>query len=377
MGGDGFDQAVFLVVLALRFGIPLFIPRFPLPAILAALVLDAADQTIFQQLTELNLDGYQNYDKALDIFYLTIAFLAVYRNWTNTTAINVARFLWYYRLFGVWLFEVFQERWILFVFPNTFEYFFIAYVAIGTQWDPRRLTQRAVIGMAAFIWIFVKLPQEWWIHIAQNDFTDFMKVDIFGTTPTTSWADAITNRPVVTIALVAAIALLAAAAVWAYRKAPEPDWSFRVDVDKPVPHIVVPEREQAPLWFAPPFAEKLLLVGLIAAIFTSVLNLDTPVLRIVAATALIIGASVGVSQLLARRGIEWSSIGLQWIVLAVVNSALIGTYAALVGNSLNRSLAFFFGLLLTMVIVLYDRFLGRRIALDAEEPVTPPVASTG
>jgi hypothetical protein len=362
MGGDTSDIAVFLVVVAMRFIIPLFIPRFPLPAILAALVLDAADQTIFQQFTNLNLDGYQNYDKALDIFYLTIAFLAVYRNWTNTTAINVARFLWYYRLFGVWLFEVFQERWILFVFPNTFEYFFIAYAAIHTQWDPRRLTDRAVIGLAAFIWIVVKLPQEWWIHIAQNDFTDFMKVDVFGTTPTTSWADAITNRPLVTLALVVAMGLAAALAVWAYRKAPQPDWSFRVDVDKPVPHVELPDRPQAPLWFAPPFAEKLLLVGLIAAIYTSVLNLDTPVLRIVAATALIIAASVGVSQALARRGIEWSSLGLQWIVLAVVNSVLIGTYAVLVGGSLNRSLAFFFGLLLTMVIVLYDRFIGQRTA---------------
>jgi hypothetical protein len=362
MGGDTSDIAVFLVVVGLRFIIPLFIPRFPLPAILAALVLDAADQTIFQQFTNLNLDGYQNYDKALDIFYLTIAFLAVYRNWTNTTAINVARFLWYYRLFGVWLFEVYQERWILFIFPNTFEYFFIAYAAIHTQWDPRRLTDRTVIGLAAFIWIVIKLPQEWWIHIAQNDFTDFMKEDVFGTTPTTSWVDAITNRPAVTLALIVAIGLAAALVVWGYRKAPPKDWSFRVDVDKPVPRVELPDRPQAPLWIAPPFAEKLLLVGLIAAIYTSVLNLDTPVLRIVAATALIIGASVGVSQLLARRGIEWSSLGLQWIVLAVVNSALIGTYAVLVGNSLNRSLAFFFGLLLTMVIVLYDRFIGERTA---------------
>ncbi|MDC3402559.1 hypothetical protein OAX95_01335, partial [bacterium] len=230
MGGDTSDIAVLLVVMAMRFIIPLFIPRFPLPAILAALVIDAADQTIFQQFTNLNLDGYQNYDKALDIFYLTIAFLATYRNWTNTIAINVARFLWYYRLFGVWLFEVVQQRWILFIFPNTFEYFFIAYVAIRTQWDPRRLTDRVVIGLAAGIWIFIKLPQEWWIHIAQNDFTDFMKVDVFGTTPTTSWGDAITNRPVVTIALIAAIGLLSGLAVWAYRRAPAPDWSFRVDV---------------------------------------------------------------------------------------------------------------------------------------------------
>jgi hypothetical protein len=365
MGGDGFDQAVFLVVLALRFGIPLLIPRFPLPAILAALVIDAADQTIFQQFTDLNLDGYQNYDKALDIYYLTIAFLAVYRNWMNTAAINVARFLWYYRLVGVWLFELYQERWLLFVFPNTFEYFFIAYVAIGTQWDPRRLSRNAVFGLAAFIWIVIKLPQEWWIHIAQNDFTDFMKETVFGTTPTTSWADAITNRPLVTIALVVGIALVATLAVWGLRRAPEKDWSFRVDVDKPTPVVDLPDRPQAPLWLAPPFAEKLLLVGLIGAIYASVLNLDTPVLRIIVATSLIIGASVGVSTLLARRGIAWSSIGIQFVVLAAINSALIALYASLLGATLNRGLALFFGLLLTMIIVLYDRYLGEREANPA------------
>jgi len=368
MGGDNSDIAVLLVVMAMRFIVPLFIPRFPLPAILAALVIDAADQTIFQKFTDLNLDGYQNYDKALDIFYLTIAFLAVYRNWTNTTSINVARFLWYYRLIGVWLFEMFQARWILFVFPNTFEFFFIAYAAIRTQWDPRRLTDRAVIGLAACIWIFIKLPQEWWIHIAQNDFTDFMKVDVFGTSPTTSWGDAITNRPAVTIALLTAIGLLSVTAVWGLRRAPQRDWSFRVDVDKPIPHIDLPDRPQRSLWIAPPFAEKLLLIGLLAAIFTSVLNIDTPIYRIVIGTMLIIAASVGVSEWLSRRGIEWSSIGVEFVVLVGINSAVIGLYSALLGDRVNRSLVLFFGLLLTMVIVLYDRFTGERAE---REPIDP------
>ena len=340
-------------------------PRFPLPAIIFALVLDAADQTIFQRYTNLNLDGYQNYDKALDIFYLTIAFLAVYRNWTNTTAINVARFLWYYRLVGVWLFEVLQERWLLFVFPNTFEYFFIAYVAIGTQWDPRRLTNRAVIGLAAFIWIVIKLPQKWWIHIAQNDFTDFMKETVFGVDGTDSWGTAIGNRRAVTIALVVAIALVSAAVVWGLRKAPQRDWSFRVDVDKPLPDLDIADRPQAPLWLAPPFAEKLLLVGLIAATYSSVLNVDAPMIRIIIGTSLIIAASVVVSAWLSRRGTAWSSIGLQWIVLAAVNSVLIGAYSALLGSDINRSLVFFFGLLLTMIIVLYDRFLGERAERSA------------
>ncbi|MGI9623512.1 MAG: hypothetical protein ACR2PK_11800, partial [Acidimicrobiales bacterium] len=60
------DGLVFAIVVGARLLVPLLIPRFPLPAILAALVIDAADQTVFQQLTDLDLDGYQSYDKALD-----------------------------------------------------------------------------------------------------------------------------------------------------------------------------------------------------------------------------------------------------------------------------------------------------------------------
>jgi hypothetical protein len=358
VGGDSFDHVVLLVVIGARLIVPPFIPRFPLPAIVAALVIDAADQTIFQQLTNLNLDGYQNYDKALDIYYLTIAFLAVYRNWTNTTAIHVAQFLWYYRLVGVLLFEILQYRWLLFVFPNTFEYFFIAYEAVRTQWDPRRLTRRAVYTTAAFIWIVIKLPQEWWIHIAQNDFTDFMRETIFGVETTTPWSEAVTNRPAVTIALIAATGALIALAVWLYRRLPEPNWSFRFDVDKPIPAVDAPTQPTMTMW--PPIAEKLLLIGLVGSIFASALNVDTTWWRIVGATVLLVVVNALVSQALARRGMEWSSLGVEFVVLGLANSALLSVYASLVGDGLNRALTLFFGLLLTVIIVLYDRFRHER-----------------
>ena len=70
----GNDELIFLAVVSARFFLPLLIFRYPLPAILACLVLDAADQTIFQNNTNLDLSGYQSYDKALDVFYLAIAF---------------------------------------------------------------------------------------------------------------------------------------------------------------------------------------------------------------------------------------------------------------------------------------------------------------
>ena len=96
---------------------------------LVALVIDGLDQTIFQTFTSLDLSGYQQYDKALDVYYLSIAYSATMRNWTNLDAFSVSRFLYYYRLVGVVAFELTQVRALLLVFPNTFEYFFDAYEA--------------------------------------------------------------------------------------------------------------------------------------------------------------------------------------------------------------------------------------------------------
>ena len=132
MGAD----TVVVVVVLLRFTIPLFIPKYPLPAILAALVLDAADQTIFSWVTSDPLPGYQSYDKALDVYYLAIAYIATMRTWRDPVAFQLSRFLYLYRLIGVTLFELTHARWLLLVFPNTFEYFFIAYEAVRTRWNP-------------------------------------------------------------------------------------------------------------------------------------------------------------------------------------------------------------------------------------------------
>ena len=72
----GAEAAVFIAVIAGRFLIPLLILRCPLPAIVAALVLDGVDQTIFQS-KGYDSPGYQGHDKAMDVFYLAIAQLDV------------------------------------------------------------------------------------------------------------------------------------------------------------------------------------------------------------------------------------------------------------------------------------------------------------
>jgi hypothetical protein len=149
----------------------LLIIRYPLPAIIASLVLDSVDQTIFQSMGY-DPPGYQGYDKAMDVYYLAVAYLSTLRNWTSASAFAVGRFLYFYRLVGVVAFELSDWRPMLLIFPNTFEYFFIAYEALRLRWNPDRLGLRTWVLIAGGIWVFVKLPQEWWIHVAQLDLTD-------------------------------------------------------------------------------------------------------------------------------------------------------------------------------------------------------------
>ena len=98
-------EVVFWTVVLARFALPLLIPRYPLPAIIGCLVLDAVDQTIFQPFGY-DPPFYQSYDKAMDVFYLSVAYLASLRNWTNHSAVKISRFLFFYRQIGVVPFEL-------------------------------------------------------------------------------------------------------------------------------------------------------------------------------------------------------------------------------------------------------------------------------
>jgi len=152
------EWAILFFVTAARLLVPLAVPRYPLPAIFTALLLDGVDQTLFQQFAPAVLEGYQAYDKALDIYYLTIAYVSTLRNWENRFALRHARVLFCWRLVGVALFEITGLRWLLLIFPNAFEYLFIFYEVVSLRWEPRRLGHRMLVAVAAIVWIVIKLP---------------------------------------------------------------------------------------------------------------------------------------------------------------------------------------------------------------------------
>ena len=62
--------------------------------------------------------GYQGYDKAMDVYYLAIAYTSTLRNWTSSPAFAVSRFLYFYRLVGVTAFELSGWRPLLLIFPT-------------------------------------------------------------------------------------------------------------------------------------------------------------------------------------------------------------------------------------------------------------------
>ncbi len=349
------DVVVVVVVVGLRLGVPLLIPRFPLPAILAALVIDGVDQTVFQSWLSHGFwhqveDSYQGYDKALDVYYLTVAYTATMRNWTNTTAVRWAQFLWLYRLVGVAIFEILHTtpdswRWLLLVFPNTFEYFFIAYEAIRLRWNPLRLRRRFVALMAIGIWVFVKLPQEWWIHVAQLDFTDFAAEH--------GWV-----WPTLAVLLVAAVVI----GWWAVKyKLPAADWPLRIAAD-PLPADLATPAERAAYravrWreFDWNLAEKVVLVALVCVIFAEILPGSTATAaQVVVVVSILVVVNSAIGLAFARRRHSIRSTGAQFLAMCVLNLGILLVMRALSARfALDNAL--FFVLLISLIVLLYDRY---------------------
>ena len=365
-GIEASDWLIFWVVAGARFLLPLTIPRYPLPGILAALVLDGIDQTLFQQFTNLPLEGYQGYDKALDIYYLAVAYISTMRNWANGIAFQVSRFLFYWRLVGVALFELTHLRPLLLIFPNTFEYFFIFYEAYRLRWDPKRMGKGLAIGAAATIWIVIKLPQEYWIHIAQLDTTDWLKTNLFHVPTDTPWSEIVQAWPGVFFGTILVV-ILAVVAVWwfARRRLPPADrpLAFSADAHQPafsaeqVRSAVTSEARQI---VDAALVEKIVLVTLVSISFAQVLpGVQATSLQLVIGVGFVVTANTALSHWLARRRFGWAFTLGQFVVLAAVNVGLILTYALLRSRfdaPVSLANALFFVLLLTLLVTLFDRY---------------------
>jgi hypothetical protein len=358
------ELAVVWCVVITRFVLPLWIPKFPLPAILACLIVDAFDQSVFQTFTDADLTNYQSYDKALDIFYLTVAMLSMYRNWNNRSALHVGRVLFYLRLLGVMWFELSDRRVLLFIFPNAFEYFFVFYEWLRSRWSPRKLTSQKYVWAALAIWI-LKLPQEYWIHLARLDFTSEVKDHVLHAPESAGWLVAIKQSPVSFTVMVGAFAILVVLTRGFIRRfAGEPDHApilAAPPLPKHIDEAAERDRKVARSWrlFDVHLVEKVVLVALITVIFAQIVpGVRTGQPRLVLGTGIIVTLNAFLALRRARAGKSPES-GISLFVIIVLTNVVLAAIAEVLlrmRRGLDIPASVFFLLMLALIVTLYDRW---------------------
>ena len=360
------DSLIVIALVGARLLVPLLIPRCPL-VIVVALVLDGIDNSLLDSMTDVDLsaDGpYQSWDKALDIYYLSIAYLSTLRNWTSGPAFRVGQFLFYFRLIGIVLFELLDSRAMLLLFPNTFEYFFILYEAVRLRYRPERCRPRFWVLAAAGLWVFVKLPQEYWIHIAQRDFTD-----------------TVTDTPAIGVGAAVTVLALVAVLLFVVRpRLPAADHGWRLRADPtPVPagdaHREHAHRLRTTRPLLEELAEKIALLGLLCVIFTEILpGLHARPAQVLTGVGLIVCANAAISLGYARSpsaGVR--KAGAHFAALVAANFALVLVASALLSDSDDFQLGagVFFAFLITLIVWLFDAYKPLHdVRFQAAEPST-------
>ena len=163
-----------LIVLLLRLVTPLFILKKPLLFTILALVFDALDVVIIDLLEDRVqifpfLDAFysKNYDpldKALDVYYLSFCFYVCF-SIKNIIVRKALVFLFVYRLLGVILYEFTKNLSLLFVFANYFENLFLIYFIGMALFKKDVFITRKNLILALVLTIFLKLPQEYLLHM--------------------------------------------------------------------------------------------------------------------------------------------------------------------------------------------------------------------
>lgn len=353
----GSDLALFAVVAA-RFLVPLLIPRYPLPGVFASILVDAADESILRALLGTGFSGYQPYDKALDVYSLTITMLAALRNWRSRPAVEIGRVLYYLRLAGVLLFELTAWRPWLLIFPNTFEYFFIFYELVRAWWSPARVTARAWLVAALALWLGLKVPQEYLLHIVQIDSTDLIReLFLARLSLGAGWEEGLAQL----ISALGGVVVVVIVTLLIRMLAPPRQHRVRLAAD-PVGGADDSASQVAAGWrvFDRHLAEKVVLVGALTVIFARILpGMAASPMVLVVGVAVIAALNSFLLIRWVRRGRTLPPALPGFLLLAASNIAFVLAADLMLrrhGFGLAAPASVFLLLLLSLVVTLYDRW---------------------
>ena len=149
------------IIASVRIAGALLVLRWAFAGSLAAILIDFSDLFMMNLLDMGGVRNYQALDKWLDLAYM-LTFLWVALRWSGPPR-NIATALFAFRIIGVIAFEVLGNRWVLLLFPNVFEFWFV-FVAGARLFAPEyELTWRR-----SLVWLIpltaLKEAQEYVLH---------------------------------------------------------------------------------------------------------------------------------------------------------------------------------------------------------------------
>jgi len=160
---SGVTQEMALIAVVRLLG-ALPVLRWPFYGGLVALLVDQSDLLIMNLVNLGGVNDYQEFDKYLDQAYL-MTFLIVALRWQGPER-GIAIALYIYRLAGFVAFEITQQRDVLLLFPNVFEFWFLLAAALHQFRPGTHLTSRGVVLALAPL-VALKLAQEYVLHYAR------------------------------------------------------------------------------------------------------------------------------------------------------------------------------------------------------------------
>ena len=120
-----------LIIASARIAGSLPVLRWAFFGALLAIVVDFSDLFMMNLINLGGVGNYQTFDKWIDqVYMLTFLWVAV-RQWDGPGK-TVAIWLFAFRAIGFFAFEFTESRWILMLFPNVFEFWFVAIAGATT-----------------------------------------------------------------------------------------------------------------------------------------------------------------------------------------------------------------------------------------------------
>ena len=202
------------------------------------------------------------------------------------------------------------------------------------------------------IWVFIKLPQEFWIHVAQLDFTEVVAAN-----------------PAVAVILGVVVAMIV---VFVGRRRPDlppPDWPPSLAVDAhPTTSLTETSEPPSGAWalLNHPLVEKTMLASLVTTVFLQLLpDPEIGVIRATFVVGAVVLASSSVGYWICSRRVSWSATTSDLIATAAVNLGAVAVLGLLppeyFSGGLDLQFLVLLLILLILIVVLYDRYRGFRL----------------